>query len=128
MEDVIKKSCGQSGSDGNQFKRVKRIEIKASYQEFEKLRELAHKSGYSSVAQYLRENGLSNQAIYSQTKKMEALRQCQFELNKIGVNINQISHHLNSNPKTAITEETMLVLMQISELAGNIYKASQGEK
>ncbi|OQW70197.1 MAG: hypothetical protein BVN34_02130 [Proteobacteria bacterium ST_bin12] len=128
MEDIIKQAPGQAGSDGHPYKRLRRIEIRASNQEYHQLRDYAHSAQYSNLAQYLREAGLSNKEIQSQTKKMEALRACQYELNKIGVNINQISHHLNANPDNPITEETLLVLMQIQELADSIYQSSKAKQ
>lgn len=128
MEDIKKLAHGQCGSDGNEFRRLKRIEIKASNQEYVELRELAHRSGYTNLAQYMREIGLSGKEIHSKTKRMEAIRFCQFELNKIDNNLNDFSRQLNLKPNEPFTEEALLVLMQIKELAENTYQSAKGAK
>ena len=128
MEDVIKQAHGKADTDGNQFKRLKRIELRVSNQEFQQLRDYAHKAQYSNLAQYLRESGLSNKDIQSHSKKQEALRKCQFELNKIGLQLNEISHHTNAHPDNPINEETLCVLLQIQELADNLYKIAKATK
>lgn len=128
MVDIKKLAHGQCGSDGNEFKRLKRIEIKANNLEYAELRELAHRSGYTNLAQYMREIGLSGKEINSKTKHMEAIRLCQFELNKIDNNLNDFSRQLNSKPEEPFNEEALLVLMQIKELAENVYQSAKGAK
>ncbi len=39
MEDIIKQAPGQAGSDGHLYKRLRRIEIRASNQEYQQLRD-----------------------------------------------------------------------------------------
>ena len=128
MVDIKKLAHGQCGSDGNEFKRLKRIEIKANNLEYAELRELAHRSGYTNLAQYMREIGLSGKEIHSKTKRMEATRLCLFELNKIDNNLSEFCRHINSKPDEPFNEEALLVLMQIKELAENVYQSAKGDK
>lgn len=128
MEDIKKLAHGQCGSDGSEFRRLKRIEIKASNQEYLELRELAHKAGYTNLAQYMREIGLSGKEIHSKTKRMEALRLCQLALNKIDNNLNYFIRQLNSKTDEPFTEEALLVLIQIKEIAENTYESAKEVK
>lgn len=125
MKDIFKLISGQAGSDGNIYKRSKRIELRTSQQEFTLIREYAFQANYNSIAQYLREAGLSNPHIHSHNKQQEALRRCQYELNRIGNNINQISHHVNTHPDNPLNKEILMVLWQIQDIADNIYKSSK---
>ncbi len=128
MEETVKLSSGQASSDGHIYTRTKRIELRTSQQEFILIREYAFQANYNSIAQYLREAGLSKPHIQSHSKQQEALRRCQYELNRIGNNINQISHHINSYPNNPLNEEALMVLWQIQDIADSIYKSSKEVK
>lgn len=128
MEETVKLSSGQAGSDGHIYKRTKRIELRTSQQEFKLIRKHAFQANYNSIAQYLREAGLSNPSIQSHCKQQEALRRCQYELNRIGNNINQISHHVNTYPDNPLNKEILMVLWQIQDIADSIYKSSKEVK
>jgi len=128
MENLKKLAHGQCGSDGNEFKRLKRIEIKTNNQEYSDLRELAYRSGYTNLAQYMREVGLSGKEIYSKTKCMDAIRSCQFELNKIDSHLTGLVHLINSKPDESFNEEALFVLMQIKEIAEDTYQSAKGTK
>ncbi len=94
MEKRKKKSAGQSGADNNEFLRNKTVRFLCSTEEHEKIKKLAGESGHTIIAQFAREQALAEPG--KQTKAtLNALRKCQFELNRIGTNINEIAKVLN---------------------------------
>lgn len=95
MESRIKKSAGQSGADSNQLIRNKTVKFLCSIEEHQRIKQLAEQSGQPTIAQFAREQALAEPG--RQTKAtLNALRKCQFELNRIGTNINEIAKVLNS--------------------------------
>lgn len=126
MEEIRKKCVGQSGDDANMFLRNKRIEVSVSPREWEILTRYAKLSGFNSCAQYLRESGLQSSEHTHAIPIRKALQAAQYELNRIGNNVNQIAKHLNSgNP---LDDETRMVLMQIQECAEQLVKEAESRK
>lgn len=126
MEEIRKKCNGQSGDDANVFVRNKRIEVRVSPREWELLIKYAKLSGFNSCAQYLRESGIQDSAHTHAIPIRKALQTAQYELNRIGNNVNQIAKHLNSgNP---LDDETRMVLSQIQECAEQLIQEAQSRK
>lgn len=126
MEEIRKKCNGQSGDDANVFVRNKRIEVRVSPREWELLNKYAKTSGFNSCAQYLRESGIQDSAHTHAIPIRKALQAAQYELNRIGNNINQIAKHLNSGG--AVDDETRMVLMQIQDCAEQLIKEAESRK
>ncbi len=122
MLDIEKKCHGQSGEDeaGRSFKREKTIEIRVSFTELARLRELAYQGGFNSLAQYVREAAIAGKSAQSPSKRQEALRRCSFELSKIGTNCNQIAHKANSG--SPIDQEMLMMLEQVKDIAQGLYE------
>ncbi len=94
MECRIKRSAGQSGADSNELIRNKTVKFLCSIEEHQRIKQLAEQSGHTIIAQFAREQALAEPG--KQTKAtLNALRKCQFELNRIGTNINEIAKVLN---------------------------------
>ena len=126
MEEIRKKCNGQSGDDANVFVRNKRIEVRVSPREWNLLTNYARTSGFNSCAQYLRESGLQDSAHTHAIPIRKALQTAQYELNRIGNNVNQIAKHLNSgNP---LDDETRMVLMQIREFAEQLVQEARAAR
>lgn len=119
MDEITKKKNGQSGADGNAFLRTKRIEIRLAPYEFRKVEEAAQASGFSNLAQYLRETGLATRQIDSPSTRHKEKSRWLYELNRIGNNINQIARRLNGGQQP--DDEILMVLLQIQEMAEAIH-------
>jgi hypothetical protein len=115
MEEIRKKCNGQSGEDGNQYVRTKRIELRVSPAEFSRIKANGREAGFNNTAQYVRERAVRSGGIDSPILTKKALLACQYELNRIGNNINQIARRLNQGASP--DDEMLLVLLQIQELA-----------
>jgi hypothetical protein len=126
-ESTIKKCNGQSGDDGNKFLRTRRIEVRVSPEEYELIKARGTNQGFRHMAQYLRQSAMYAGEIDSPMASKKALLATQYELNRIGNNINQISRALNSGNEP--DEEMKLMLMQILEIAEQLVAdASKGKK
>ncbi len=119
MDEITKKKNGQSGADGNSFLRTKRIEIRLAPYEFRKVEEAAQASGFSNLAQYLRETGLATRQIDSPSTRQKEKSRWLYELNRVGNNINQIVRRLNGGQQP--DDEILMVLLQIQEMAEAIH-------
>lgn len=120
MEEIRKKCNGQSGEDGNQYVRTKRIELRVSPAEFTRIKANGREAGFNNTAQYIRELAVRQGGIDSPLLTKKALLACQYELNRIGNNINQIARRLNQGETP--DDEILLVLQQIQELAAQSIK------
>lgn len=126
-EATLKKCNGQSGDDGNKFLRTRRIEVRVSPEEYELIKARGTNQGFRHTAQFLRQSAMYAGEIDSPMASKKALLAAQYELNRIGNNINQISRALNSGDEPS--EEMKLVLMQILEIAEQLVAdASKGKK
>lgn len=128
MEKATLKKCnGQSGDDGNKLLRTRRIEVRVSPDEYELIKARGTNQGFRHTAQFLRQCAMYAGEIDSPMASKKALLAAQYELNRIGNNINQISRALNSGSEP--DEETKLLLMQILEVAEQmVTEAAKGRK
>jgi hypothetical protein len=122
-EDIKKKKNGQTGSDGNPYLRTRRIELRVCEQEFLKIEQGALASGYSNIAQYLRESGLTQKQIVSPTTRQKDKNKWLYEINRIGNNINQIARQLNQGRKP--DDEIQIILEQIKDMAHDTLRSAQ---
>lgn len=91
-----KKSSGQSGNDGNQELRTKRIEFSVSPTEFEKISLFYDLSPQSTFAQFCREKILSKPGSVSNNAEIQAqYASLIYQINKVGTNLNQIAKKIN---------------------------------
>lgn len=73
--------------------RDKQINVRVTEYEYELIQERMKKSGVASMTKFIIDaatNGFLINVDYSEIKKLS------YELNRIGNNINQIAHHINS--------------------------------
>jgi vacuolar-type H+-ATPase subunit I/STV1 len=123
----LKKQAGQSGSDGNEHVRDKRIEFRVTAVEHAQLRAMALANGCNSLAQYAREVALSagsgtiaSSAYHDQLKWLQ-------EINRIGNHVEEILAKLRDGHDP--DEEMLLVLLQIQELTEQVWQdAKYGAK
>lgn len=109
-----KQQPGQAGRDGQPHLRTRRVETRVSPDEHATICSFATAQGYSSIAQYVRQQALhgSGDPPSSQHK---ALIACQAELNEITSHVNQIACHLTQGQ--SLDEEMLMVMMQVLDLA-----------
>lgn len=114
-----KQQPGQAGHDGQPHLRTRRVETRVSPDEHVTICAFATAQGYSSIAQYVRQQALygSNDSRSSQHKAMIA---CQAELNDITIHVNQIARHLTEGE--SLDEEMLMVMMQVLDLAAENLK------
>lgn len=116
MAERQKIKAGQSGSkDTNPFFRSLRLEIRLSPNELDRIQQNKQSGGFGNLSQFVRAQALAPKGVQSPNALRQAVLSCSYQLNKIGVNINQIARHLNQG--TPADEEIRLVLMQIQEHA-----------
>ncbi|SAL39677.1 hypothetical protein AWB69_03974 [Caballeronia udeis] len=122
----FKKQAGQSGCDGNQHVRDKRVEFRVTAIEHAQLRAMALANGCNSLAQYAREAALSagsgtipSNAYHDQLKWLQ-------EINRIGTHVEEISAKLRGGREP--DEETLVVLLQIQELAEQVWQEAKSAK
>ena len=116
MVERKKIKAGQSGSkDTNPFFRSLRLEIRLSPNELDRIQQNKQSGGFGNLSQFVRAQALAPKGVQSPNALRQAVLSCSYQLNKIGVNINQIARHLNQG--TPADEEIRLVLMQIQEHA-----------
>jgi hypothetical protein len=112
----IKKQAGQSGIDGNVQRRDRRVEIRFSNEERDQLAHRAIDSGYSNLAQYLREIVLNPSAEPANSDEQAWLQ----NINRIGNYVAEIAGRLNEGERP--DDEILLALMQVQEYAEDIWK------
>ena len=94
---IVKEHTGQSGDDGNEFKRLRQIKMSVSASEFEKMISGYEKSPYPNLATYCREKVLASPKRVASTieiKKVFAENLYLFQ--KTSTNINQIARKVNT--------------------------------
>jgi hypothetical protein len=85
-----------SHNNGKEQKREKpKITVRPTDDELELLHARAESFGYKSLSKYLIERGLQD-GVMIQSVERERVERLLFEVRKIGVNINQIAHQMNS--------------------------------
>ena len=116
MVERKKIKAGQSGSkDTNPFFRSLRLEIRLSPNELDRIQQNKQSGGFGNLSQFVRAQALAPKGVQSPNALRQAVLSCSYQLNKIGVNINQIARQLNQG--IPADEEIRLVLMQIQEHA-----------
>jgi hypothetical protein len=114
-EPIRKKRPGQAGNiDTSEFVRQERIEIRVNHDEKKRITQLALEGAFETVAQYVRCQAMKP-GSESPGAQRQALYACQYELNRMGNNINQIARHLNSGGQP--DDEILLTLVQLTEHA-----------
>lgn len=130
MSEIRKKCNGQTGDDGNLYLRSHRIELRVSPSELSTIRAQARDNGFSNTAQFVRQSALHRDTAEPPNAHKKALLACQYELNRIGNNINQIARHLNQGQP--LDDEMHLVMLQVLEFAQQLVeeaaKAAKGTK
>lgn len=122
MSAIRKQKHGQSGADGNDFLRTKRIELRVAPHEFEAIETSALSSGFGNIAQFLRESGIHARQVESPFARRKENDRWLYEINKIGNNLNQIARRLNQgNP---VDEEILMILLQIREMLEEVHRAA----
>ena len=91
---MSKRAHSRNNCDG-QKKEKPKITVRPTDGELEQLHARAASFGYKSLSKYLIERGLKDGAMI-QTPERERVERLLFEVRKIGVNINQIAHQMNS--------------------------------
>ena len=119
----LKRQAGQSGSDGNQHVRDRRLEFRVTAVEHAQLSAMALANECNSLAQYAREVALSagcgtipSNAYHEQLKWLQ-------EINRIGNHVEEISAKLRGGREP--DEEMLLVLLQIQELTEQVWQEAK---
>lgn len=118
MEKIKKIKNGRSGPDNNDLIRNQRIELRASPEEYEKLESFAIKTGYNTLASYVRDTALEGIPLQGTKKTRHIAKQIlTSDLGRVGSNINQIAKTLNqyvikSIVKGVDSNELIALLMQ----------------
>jgi Bacterial mobilisation protein (MobC) len=109
VEQILKRKSGQAGSsDSHPYLRTRRIELYVSPQEFELIDGNRKSAGFHTIAQFIRSQAMSNKTEQNTPQQHKAFLKCAFELNKIGVNLNQIAKHLNQGQHLTLSAELLL--------------------
>lgn len=109
MEQILKRKTGQAGSsDGHPYLRTRRLELYVSPQEFEQIDGNRKSAGFHTIAQFIRSQAMGNTNEQNTPQQHKAFLKCAFELNKIGVNLNQIAKHLNQGLPLNLSAEMLL--------------------
>jgi len=120
-----KKSSGQSGNDGNQELRTKRIEFSVSPTELEKLSLFYELSPQSTFAQFCREKILSKPGSASNNSEIKAqYASLIYQINKIGTNLNQIAKKINKlkTDYPQLVEELKVELLELKTTVRNSHQ------
>ncbi len=100
MEIRTKKKAGQSGEDGNNILRTKKIWLNVSPEEYQKISEYFEASSHQTFAHFCREKLLEKPGkVQQKNKVISEVVQSMFYQNKIGTNINQIAKRVNTLKK-----------------------------
>lgn len=96
-DDRQKLFAGQSGNDGNDELRTRRIELRFSPKELAKVNQYFEKSSFNTFGSFCREKLLAKPGtIKNNNEAANNLISISFQLQKIGTNINQIAKVLNA--------------------------------
>lgn len=126
MKEPIKKiRPGQTGSaDTSVFVRQDRIEIRVNHNEKKRIRQLGLERGYETTALYVRSQAMNPGAEHPSAQR-QAQYACMYQLNRMGTNINQIAHHLNSGGHP--DGEILVALMEILQHAEMLYEKANAQ-
>lgn len=96
MDELIpKKINGQSGDDGNHYLRTERIYVQVNPNEMATIKAHAKSNGYNSTAQYVRQQAISAGLVDNPVTLKRHYLECEFQLSKLGNNVNQIARLVN---------------------------------
>lgn len=124
MDSKYKKKPGQTGhTDPHPFLRTHRLEIRLSPNELDCLQQHRHNGGFDNLSQFVRTQALAPKGSENPNGLRKALLSCSYQLNRIGVNINQIARHLNQG--TPADDEIRMVLMVIQEHAQELVEQAK---
>lgn len=124
MSTRRKIKAGQTGSwDTHPYVRSERVVLRVSPEELLTLEKHRKTHCFDNLAQYLRTQGLKPTPSSTERKTYTALVNCTYQLNMIGVNVNQIARHLNQG--SPLDEEVTLVLAQIQEVAQELLEQAK---
>lgn len=112
-QSIHKRTLGQSGDDGNPFLRTKRIYIQLSPEEKLGIALTAKIEGFNSMAQYVRQMALSIGAVDNPVALKRHYLECEYQLTKLGNNLNQIARRANS--KSELDQEILCQLIAIEQ-------------
>lgn len=104
------------GSDKNVERlRDRDIHFMATQQEYEQMKKQMELAGHSTLSGYLIELGTNGYVLNVDYTGLDNL--C-YEIHKIGVNINQIAHHVNAHDLAveAAVQETGMMMETVVEL------------
>ena len=109
MRQILKRKSGQAGSsDGHLYLRTRRLELSVSPQEFEQIDKNRKSAGFHTIAQFIRSQAMNDTKEQNTPQQHKAFLKCAFELNKIGVNLNQIAKHLNQGQPLTLSVQVLL--------------------
>ncbi len=112
MSTRRKIKAGQTGSwDTHPFLRSEKVVLRVSPDELLQMERNRVTHRFDNMAQYLRALGLKPTPTTNERKQLSALLAATFQLNKIGVNINQIARRLNQGE--ILDDEVVITLKQI---------------
>lgn len=106
---------GQSGDDGNHFLRTERLYVQVNPNELATIKAHARKNGYNSTAQYVRQQALSVGVSDNPVTLKRHYLDCEFQLSKLGNNINQIARIANQDK--ALDQAILQTLKTIEQKA-----------
>jgi Bacterial mobilisation protein (MobC) len=116
MSTRRKIKSGQTGNwDTHPFLRSEKVVFRVSPDELAQIERNRVIHRFDNMAQYLRAQGLKPTPTANERKQLTALLGATFQLNKIGVNINQIARRLNQGE--SLDDEVALTLKQIRTAA-----------
>ena len=87
------------------------VGIKFQEKEYEIIEQKAKEKKSSSISEFIRESVLENNGVLSKKMKKQ-LYDLQWEVNKIGTNINQATKRINSGMGTSLDVKEMLANQQ----------------
>lgn len=107
--------------------RTRKIEVRLRPSEYDKVVERSRQAGAKNVTEYIRERIFLNDPGRSGAVAAE-LKRLNYEIGKIGVNINQIAHRVNGGYGFSHGDFKFLneKLCQINNLIRNFVKANGG--
>ena len=114
MKDLIqKKRAGRTGSGDTPYKRTHRLAIWLTEQELGHIKTNARNQDYKDLAQYVRQQSITAGQTENPSSVRRGLLDCQFQIQKLGVNCNQIAKHLNQGKK--LDKEVLALLKDLQE-------------
>lgn len=102
--DKPKRGTKPFRKDGISENKTHRVEFLLSSKELKRLKELAKEYRFKSTAAFIRHIVLEREipvAVYSKSDqhKINAIEQMTEQINKIGVNVNQLTRHIHTYPE-----------------------------